>query len=68
MLYWLWKEKKEFDTPEEPIAYNKEFYDKTESRGLPPQCRRTYYTDGSGRLRSLVICESFGSQRLYHNH
>ena len=41
-----------------------EWFDK---HGLPPQCKRRVYMDGNGILRSIVICESMGTQRIYHN-
>lgn len=37
------------------------------SRGLPPQCKRRIYTDSQGVLRSVTVCESLGSQRIYHD-
>jgi hypothetical protein len=38
-----------------------------DSQAIPPQCRRRVYMSGDGILRSVVICESLGNQRVYHD-
>jgi hypothetical protein len=66
-------ELKPYTTPEEDTIFVDPGPDENKkrqehySRTLPPQCRRRIYTDSNGVLRSIVICESLGSQRVHHD-
>jgi hypothetical protein len=42
-----------------------QFMDATIDRPVPKHCRRIYYRDSRGVLRSQVICESLGGVRTY---
>lgn len=74
-LYYISKEKKlkpfepkppvDSVDPKDPNEQRREFFEK---QGLPPQCKRRVYVDQNGVLKSVVICESLGNQRVYHDY